>query len=490
MSSAAIGLILRDASNTMTEGASAAPKRSLFNKPTWAAKTITVAKTETDFFDHRDSTYSAILAEREKKRQKHRAKAAAVAENRDGHDAKRRRLSNDEDTDLDTESGEEEEEARSQYLQREGPATRSTPTKKGQTASPSLDHSSKQFSPIKSLKAPNTRIIDLEGKEDEVNPITESLRAPQEVSRVMPRPKPLSSDPESEDEDEYTLELKRKARERARLQRLGLDTSTSMKSEPQSAKSQSPQLGGPSQPDSAKSPEAPLHERSPQSSESRKEEDIKVMILIRTAIPNTNQLIVNRWASQNLQQVKEAWCKRQGFDASMAKRVFLTWRGNKLFNTTTLTHILRTLKAEKKKSGVGNLDRDEEDSDLSEGKIEVEAVTEDILTERKRVKEKEDRLADASNGDEGLPLEEVGESRPRKEPDVQLILNSPSLESVALKVRPTTLISKVMAGFKKIRQVDQEKICWLIFDGERLNPETRICDTEIEDGDVVDVQIR
>jgi hypothetical protein len=173
----------------------------------------------------------------------------------------------------------------------------------------------------------------------------------------------------------------------------------------------------------------------------------------------------------------------------MAKKVFLTWRGNKLFNTTTSRHILRTLKAERKNSGIGGLDSDE-DAIQSEGKIEVEAVTEDILTERKRLKEKEDWLLDASHGDEGLPLGEAEESRPQKEPDVQLMLNSPGLESVALKVRPTTLISKVMAGFKKIRQVDQAKTCWLIFDGERLPPETRICDTEIEDGDVVDVQIR
>jgi hypothetical protein len=47
-----------------------------------------------------------------------------------------------------------------------------------------------------------------------------------------------------------------------------------------------------------------------------------------------------------------------------------------------------------------------------------------------------------------------------------------------------------MAGFKKIRDIVQEKTCWLIFDGERLDPETKIADTEIEDGDVVDVQIR
>ena len=84
-------------------------------------------------------------------------------------------------------------------------------------------------------------------------------------------------------------------------------------------------------------------------------------------------------------------------------------------------------------------------------------MTEDILTERKRLKQEEGRLADASDGDEGLPREEAGESQPQKEPDVQLMLNSPGLELVALKVRSTTLVGKVMAGFKKIRHVDEER---------------------------------
>ena len=100
------------------------------------------------------------------------------------------------------------------------------------------------------------------------------------------------------------------------------------------------------------------------------------------------------------------------------------------------------------------------------GKIEVEAVTEDILMERKKLKEKEDRLAEPSNveGDD-----DAGVPQPQKEPDIQLMLNSPGLEPVLLKVRPTTMFSKIMAGFKKIRQVEQAKTCWLIFDGERLD---------------------
>jgi hypothetical protein len=225
--------ILRDVSNAMTEGPSAAPKRSLFKKPNWAAKSTSVAKADTYFFDHRDSTYSGILAEKEKKRPKSRAKASTQTGDRDGHEQKRRRLSDDEDSDLDTESSEVEEKTHTWDVTRESPITRSMPTMKGRTASPSLDLSMNQYSPIKPLKAPNMKIIDLEDEEDETYPIPEPSPEPKKVSPIKPQPKLTSSDTESEDEDEYTLELKRKAREKARLRKLGLNTSKSMTPEPQ-----------------------------------------------------------------------------------------------------------------------------------------------------------------------------------------------------------------------------------------------------------------
>jgi Ubiquitin-2 like Rad60 SUMO-like len=482
MSSTAESSILRDVTNAMTDGPSIAPKRSLFKKPNWAAKSASVAKADTDLFDHRESTYSEILAEKEKKREKYRAKAATQLEDRHGGQLKRRRLSEDEDSDFDTESSDSEEK-----IPRAGPANRSTPTKE-QIASP--DPPVNNYSPFRPSDAPTALIIDLERDENGADPIPDSLSEPKKFSPIKPLPKPPLSDPESEDEDEYTLELKRRAREKLRLQKLGLSASDSRTTEPPSTKSCPLQLQSPSQLDSAKSPSEALVQQSPPPPAALKEKDEAIVrILIRSAIPQTNELIVNRRVSQNLQHVKEAWCKRQGFDAAMTRKVFLTWRGNKLFNTTTCTHILRNLKAEKK-SRVGILDSDDEDSDPSNGRIEVEAVTEDILIEREKLKEREDRLADVSNGHEGMSGEEAGEPQPQKEPDVQLMLNSPGLESVLLKVRPTTLVSKVMAGFKKIRDIEQGKTCWLIFDGERLDPETRIADTEIEDGDAVDVQIR
>src|ERR1700733_316554 len=116
----------------MADGPSIAPKRSLFKKPNWAAKNASVAKAETDLFDHRESTYSGILAEKEKKREKYRAKATARPKDQHGQ-PKRRRLSEDGDSDFDTEDSDNGEKIRSA-----DPASRSTPAEE-QVASISHD---------------------------------------------------------------------------------------------------------------------------------------------------------------------------------------------------------------------------------------------------------------------------------------------------------------------------------------------------------------
>src|SRR4051812_42713022 len=163
MSSTAERPTLCDVTNAMTDGPSIAPKRSLFKKPNWAAKSVSVTKAETDLFDHRESTYSGILAEKERKREKYRAKAAAQPEDRHERQLKRRRLSEDEGSDFDTESSGSEEKIR-----RSDPVSRSTPPKE-QIAGISPDLSGKKYSPFRPSDAPTTLIIDLERDENDAD---------------------------------------------------------------------------------------------------------------------------------------------------------------------------------------------------------------------------------------------------------------------------------------------------------------------------------
>lgn len=478
----------------MADGPSTIPKRSLFKKPNWAAKSASVPDTDRPFFDHRETTYGAILAEKEKKREKHRAKPSKEPKEGHGRETKRPRMSESDDSDSALDSSrhaDSEEDTHAQAESNDRPVTRSTPIKKREfSGSVSEPCPAKSFSPLKPCNSTRATIIDL-NDEDDLEDTRPSPGKSKNVSPIKPLPKHPTSDPDSEDEDGYTLELKRKAREKARLRKLGLEPTQLMTPEPVTAKSQSPQLASAARAGSILSiGEATFSNSPPPPDKPKKEDDIVVRILISTGIPNTKPLIVNRRATQNFQQVKEAWCKRQGFDAATTRKVILTWRGTKLFNTTTCTGILRTLKGEIRKSGGAGLDSEDDDADPSKGNIEVEAVTEDILAERKLAREKEERVLSLGKGDEEPPDEGSGEPEVPKEPEYQLQLKCPGIEQVHLKVRASTLVSKVMAGFQKIRRVDKEKTCWLSFDGERLDPEKTIGDTEIEDGDVVDVQIR
>ena len=484
----------------MADSAPAPKKRSMLNKPKWAAKTTTAEATskqgEGEFYRHGNAVYGDVLAEEKRKRAKRRAKAVERARlaNEDKPDSKRRRVSEEEDSNSDLEISHSEGRAvtESSSTRREGPVTRSTPTKRHilnrkanlDTASPDQ----KQTSPVKAT------VVDLGDNDDDA--VDGMPNTPAKTTRVSPlksRPKPSSSDAESDNEDEYLIELKRRARERARMQKLGITKPQTETPEPTTHKSQSPAIGTDHpQPSSARSPkDTSFHQTPPVPSVAEKVKDTRVSILIQTAIPDTKQLIVNRLASQNLQPVREAWCRRQEFDdpEAMMRKVFLTWRGTRLYDATTCTRILSTMKAERQNSGVMSFDSDDEDSDPSQGKIEVEAITEEIMVERKRAKEQEIAAAAGERGDtedDSAPEE----PEPPKEVDLKIWLKNPDMEPLQLKVHPHTKVSKIMAGFKKIRNVEGGKTCWLIFEGERLEPDTTIDNTEIGDGDLVDVQIR
>ena len=483
-----------------------AAKRSLFKKPTWAA-TSASHDTNGDFFRQRESTYKGILAEQKVQRRRQVAKENSRAdEGAQSRESKRRRISEDRDSDSTLDSdrsqngvydGVAAEKSKQEDLEKTHTPTRErTSMRLGNARSPSLAESVSPLKPSSPAKATIINLAD-DDDEDDDGTMPNSPTNTRKSNLQKPESKALSSDPESEEEDdEYTRELKRKARERERARKLGIETATSTTRNAAPIKSQTSFLAAQSHKSSLHSPIQHSQESSQTPNSPRRSDPIRVQILIRPAIPGTDPLIVNRFATQNLQQVKLAWCKRQGFDAAQTSKVILTWRGQKLWNTSTCIHILKTLREEREerqKSGLGKMDLVEDSSsvaDPSHGRIEVEAVTEEILEERRRAKEKEKGGTDGQDED-GQTTEGVeSESRPPKEPEAVIQLKSPGLVELTLKVRPSTPIAKIMAGFKKIRKVDEWKTCWLIFDGERLEPEATVGQTEIEDGDTIDVQIR
>jgi Ubiquitin-2 like Rad60 SUMO-like len=456
-------------------------KKSFFKKPTWA--TTAPPGESGDFFRHSDTVYDSILREKERRREKHAQKKQAkvnVEAEEEGRENKRRRISI-EDEELEEGAHSDSETGST------GSGKEEVPERKlmiNGYKSPTVDKAARESRPSPSnTTSTSNRIIPTDSKVIEL----ESDEEKSQLQTLIPEKKtqkPTSDDEVSEEEDEYVLELKRKAREKARLGKLGIDNAAGQTRASHTPETQ--ERPGPFSEDSSFGAKPKASPNLPP----KKDETI-VQILINTKIPNTKPLIVNRKVSQPLQHVREVWCARQNFDASTTAKVIFTWRGKRLYDTSTSTHLLNVLKKERARE-MGGLADDDDDEDPSRGKIVVEAVTKETY-EQEQLRKSQEGTGGDPNADTDYSVQDqqsLERSTTPKEAQYTVVMNAQGLEALHLRVRPNTAISKMMAAFKKMRNLDPGKTCWLVFDGDRLEPDSTVADTEIEDGDAVEVHVR
>lgn len=505
-------------------------KRSLFSKPAWAvaAPTASTKSTNDESIFGRNAVYEDLLVAEQKKREKKHAKAKERAEKAGdvgGRDAKRRRVSLDaedentvtlSDSDVQSTSSHSSKERRSPPTVEERPVTRSTP-KSGKDLHLGLDDDATTArSPRRNVVTKQTPVnldSDVQAEDDELIMLT----PPKAKQIPLAKPKVQLEDYESEEEDEFLQELKRNAREKTRRQKLGLldaspdrtsagvatapttasasILSPSIKTQPPPLKQQQPE------PDTNSSP-------SPKDKGREKVDDPEVKILITSTIPNTKALIVKRKVSQPLKQVREFWCSRNNLDAKVTAKIFFTWRGTRLFDSTTMRGPIQKLKsdhASKLRSNFKhkNIDDDNDDDDdgdadsevqdPSGGRITLEAMTPELFDERQREKERKALQSDSDDDDYDNDEREAAareEEEEKLKGSIIIRLVSQVLEPMNLRVRPHTSVGKMMQGFAATRQLEEGKTAWLVFDGERLEPESTVEDIGLEDQDEIEVHVR
>lgn len=413
-----------------SNGAKPPLKRPLFAKPTWAQSED--LGNSTDFFRRSNQSYVNIAAEAERKRQKklarrqreqaHQSQSTEPAE-------KRRRISIDSDSDNDSDGSKIDEEAFSEREQDQSStyATASKPGKGKQSPNPpepkSLPNSlSKTYEIAITAKKdqqnqppPSSNIIELddddgapEADQDEIIEVT-----------AAKRPKSPQDDDDFPPSDDEFAELARQAREKVRRKRLEADilspTPDSLPSRTQDDHlNRFPSVHEPTPP-----PDPP---------------DSIVSILITSSISNTEPLIVNRKISQRLKDVRLCWCQRQGFTEEMTEKVFLTWRGQRLFDVTTCSAL--GIGVDSNGNIVTKVQRDVLGEE--ERQVHMEAMTKEILEERQRL----ERLGatriekpDETEAQEEEPLAE------KKEPQVRIILKAKGYDDFKLIVKPVSTCS-------------------------------------------------
>lgn len=206
-------------------------------------------------------------------------------------------------------------------------------------------------------------------------------------------------------------------------------------------------------------------------------DDSIVQIMISSEIANTKPLLVHRKMSQRLRDVRLAWCSRQNFDPQIQASIYLTWKGRRLFDVTTCRSL--NINSGKNSAAIPGID-DDSFADQKELRIHMEAVTDLPLPVNQRI---------TSPGNDKPPTAPQSPEDDQGEP-MKLVLRSPGYDDFRIKARKKTLISRLISAFRNKQNISVDHDIFLLFDGDKLDPDSCLGDHDIDDLDLVDVQIK
>ncbi|KAL2072488.1 hypothetical protein VTL71DRAFT_11831 [Oculimacula yallundae] len=189
-------------------------------------------------------------------------------------------------------------------------------------------------------------------------------------------------------------------------------------------------------------------------------------ILVTSHIEGSKPLAVKRKLYAKLREVRWAWCDRQILDGQKLSQetkdsIFLTWKGNKLWDWSDCSGC------------VENYD---------DGKVHLEAWTQDVFEAWKKKGDVKSRGSEHSEEDEIVKEAPV--------PRTKLFMKSRQFPDYKLIVKPSTTIQKMIDAFRSSNDVPDNQGITLHFDGDKLDPDDKIEDTELGDLDSVEVHIQ
>jgi hypothetical protein len=213
--------------------------------------------------------------------------------------------------------------------------------------------------------------------------------------------------------------------------------------------------------------------------EPKKEADPVLEILVTSHIDGSKPLIAKRRLKSRLQEVRKSWCDKQLLDgqpmfpsAETKNCVFLTYRGKRLYDLTACSSLGLKIDAE------GRV-LDDSEGDMN-GRVHLYAWTADLFDQYQRNQAKKQQGVE----EEEPAKPEVQETR------IRVTLKSKNHGEHKLKAREAITFEQIAAAFRKDKQIPETQEITLQYDGDTLDPEMSIGNSEVEDMDVIEVHIR
>lgn len=159
-------------------------------------------------------------------------------------------------------------------------------------------------------------------------------------------------------------------------------------------------------------------------------------LLINPEIPDAKPMMIKVRIDHTLERARLAWCGRQGYSQETTKGVFLTWRGTRLYDSTTVKRLGIQVDANGNVSVEGDANIYDEDSPP---KVHVEAWTEETYQQRK----KEDAVEQAVKRQAVEPSPIIDEQElmpqpPSEAKKVRLILKAKGKGDFKIVVNPVS----------------------------------------------------
>ncbi|KAK5109903.1 hypothetical protein LTR85_002033 [Meristemomyces frigidus] len=441
---------------------------SLFNRPAWAkTQDSEDDEPDEDLFSHSKRSFTEIVAEEQRKKKERVAKLKSKQERKERRSSgkrikdedgkagsgspKRRRIALEEGEDLLGSVGLTPTRVHGQRCDEnglEGEDDQDISRRRSPRFSKVANRDSPRFAV--SRKAPSSAVIDLGGSDDEI---------------IMEASNPVPPEPIEEESDDEFAELARQARAR-RLKDEG------------AKKSRTPDVQSPGRGQEAADtgrtgyPTPPLP-------------DPPVKLFISSELLGAQPLIVYRKLSQRLKEIRQVWCSKQGFSEEYAKDIYLVHRMRRLYDVTTCKSLGLYVDKDGKIAMKGAEGQDDVDQ------VHLEAVTDESFAKMKLQRELEERRRQGLLGPEDDA--EAGASKAQGEKEevlIRILLKAKgNQEPFKLKVKPSTLFSKIMTACRPHFKVGEKQSLFLEFDGERLDPSAEVQSTDLSDMDCIDVHV-
>ncbi|KAK4121711.1 hypothetical protein N657DRAFT_577231, partial [Parathielavia appendiculata] len=185
------------------------------------------------------------------------------------------------------------------------------------------------------------------------------------------------------------------------------------------------------------------------------------------------QLLLRVWIAQNC-------AAGITIPDDVAERLFLTWKGNKIYGHSTLASLGVAVDAQ------GNLKGGLRGGEgYLRGGIHLEVWTEEAYAEylANRGKERAMMLGDA--GEDGVDGGVAGESggeetAPPKKKGIRIVLKAKDHEPLKLTAREETNVEALIEAFRTQRNIGPEFEVAIWFDGEKLDAEALVTDIDVD----------